>query len=146
MNTSAILAFLNKYKWQILIIVGVLVLIYVLRRNWYKIKAFFQPVDVDLEGGGTSISPQREIELKALAKNIYTDLYDTPFGGLYAFHDLALYKQADALTDVELIYLAKYYKRSLSAGNTLYEDIDSDYFSGDEGTKLMSHLSKVGER
>lgn len=141
----AVWNFIVKYKWQIITIIAVIVLIYYLRKNWYKIKNFFAPRDVNVEPGeNLDLTTQEENELKALAKAIYTDLYDTPvFGG----HDIQLYKQADALSDNKLIFLATYYKRFLSSGNSLYEDIDSDYFATTNvNTVLLAHLSKVGER
>lgn len=140
MNTAA---FIQKNWKTILTIVVILVLVVIIYRNWYKIKRLWQSRDVDLEPGeNLNITAERTKYLENLASLIYTDLYDTPISG----HKTNLYDQANALTDNELLYLSRYYKRQLSSGVWLYDDINDDVFASDVDTKLMAHLAKIGER
>lgn len=144
MNYAAFLYFLNKYKWVIIGIIITIVIIIVLRRNWYKVQHLLHPRDINFETGeNLQISEQRKDIIENLAQKLYKDLYDTSVAG---GHNTDLYKQALALTDNELLYLSRFYKRYVTNGNTLYEDIDDDYFPlTDVNTKLMAKLAKIGE-
>lgn len=136
-------AFLQKNWKTILTIIVVAILVIIIYRNWYKIKRLFQSRDLDLEPGeNLNISPERTKYLENLASLIYTDIYDTPFGG----HTNKLYEEANALTDNELLFVSRYYKRQLSSGAWLYDDIDDEIFTTSVDTKLMAHLAKIGER
>lgn len=144
MNYAAFLAFIIRYKWVILGIIVLIVVIVVLRKNWYKVKHLLHPRDINFETGeNLVISEQRKDIIELLARNLYKDLYDTSaWGG----HNTELYKQALALTDNELLYLSRFYKRYITNGNTLWEDIDDDYFPLTRvNTDLMARLAKIGE-
>lgn len=139
--------FLIKYRKVIIWIIIGLVVFFVIRKNWWKIKSWIQPRDLNVEGGQTTVEPSRKPYLDALAKKLYDDIYNTPLTG----HTEALYKEADVLSDVELLSLSRFYKRSLTQGVSLYEDINNERFSPfgstiDAAGSLMAHLSKIGER
>lgn len=135
-----------KANWKtIVIIILIIIALIIIYRNWYKIKRLFQPRNINLETGeNISISPERKLFIENLASLIYKDIYDTPASG----HTTELYNQANALTDNELLYLSRYYKRQLSSGEWLYDDIDDEVFSwgNNSDTNLLAHLAKIGER
>ena len=133
--------FFDKYKKEIIITLIVLIVFFIIRKNWWKISKFFQPPNVDLQPD-ESLSEGRMRELEILAEDLKKDIYSTPITG----HNYSLYASADALRDTELIYLAQYYKNNLTEGNSLYSDIESQWYTwGDEASELQSHLSKIGE-
>lgn len=137
------IAFLQKNWKTILTIIVVIILVIIIYRNWYKIKRLFQGRDLDLEPGeNLNISPERTKYLENLAILIYADIYDTPITG----HKSSLYEEANALTDNELLFVSRYYKRQLSSGVWLYDDLEDEVFASDVDTKLMTHLAKIGER
>jgi hypothetical protein len=131
----------NKYTW---IIIAIIIILYLLNKNWYRIKSLWQPRDIDLETGESlNIPQQRKLEIEAIARLLYTDIYDTPFTG----HTVSVYEQALTLTDNELLYLSKYYKRNLTQGSWLWTDINNEVFAfTDVNTKLQLRLSKIGEK
>lgn len=141
--------FRNNWKWIVLLIIAIFLILYI-RRNWYKIKRVFQVRDITLEPGEPEEVPvDREPYLKGLASQIYEDIEDTSFFG----HKTAVYKELNALSDTELLYVSKYYKRYISGGDTLYEDIEGENFLfvddvSEYGidTKVLTRLAKIGER
>lgn len=147
---NSFVAFVAKYKWWILGIILAIIIVLYLRRNWYKVRHIFQPRDIDIETGESiNISEQRKAQLETLARDLYDDIYDTPINYLgIVSHTKELYTKADALSDNELLYLARYYKRYLANGNSLWMDIDDEYSSPFDNymTSLQAHLSKIGER
>jgi hypothetical protein len=128
----------SKWFW---IIVGLILLLLILRRNWYMIRGWFQPSDIDGQQGPPDAS--RLPYLKALANSLYVDIYDTPLSG----HTYEIYEEALELPDNELKYVSKYYRQHITSGVWLYEDIDNEGFSlwTNIDTQLMAKLSKVGE-
>lgn len=153
-----VLDFLIKYKWYVIGAIIALIIGIIIYRNWYKIAYYFQPRDVDFETDSTTgtigndITNERKKYLESLASELYNDIYDTP---IIHGHNLSLYAMADVLPDVELLYLARFYKRNLTQSNTLYYDINDEYYVLDNGsqggdtnspTKLKQHLSKIGEK
>lgn len=132
----------NKWFWIALIVI---ILILVARKYWHVISRWFQPTDIDLEPGeSVKIESGREAELKGVAAELYSDLYDTPASG----HNNQLYSNANKLSDNELKFLAKYYRQNLTQGTYLYTDIDEDWFNPftNVDSMLMAHLAKVGEK
>lgn len=132
----------NNWKWILLLVIALILILYI-RRNWYKFSHLFTPRNIDLEPGESEvISEQRKRQIESIAQKLFTDIYNTPYSG----HNGDVYKEALSLTDNELLYLAKFYKRSVSGGNTLYADIDSQWYVWiDSPTTLMARLNKIGE-
>ncbi len=135
----------NKWFW---IVIGVIILGLIARNKWDDLSRWFQPGDIDVEPGGASstkdIPDSRKVELKALANLLYADIYDTPFWG---GHTISLYEEANDLPDIQLKYLSEYYRKKLTRGNWLEEDIDGELFTtSDINTRLMAHLAKIGQK
>lgn len=136
-----------KHRKIIIITIILIVVFFIARKNWWRVKALIQPRVINTENGKTTVSPGREPYLQQLADKIYQDIYDTPVTG----HTESLYTEANALSDVELLYLSRYYKRSLTSGVTIYSDLQSEWFAlfgstYDAVNALANHLSKIGER
>lgn len=132
-------------NWKaILTVIIVIILIYVLKQNWDKIKHIFQARSVQtVAGESTNISADRKNYINSLGSGLYNDLYHTSILG----HTEELYTKALGLSDTELIYLSQYYRSYLSRGNSLYKDLSNDYFlPGSDGDKLQVRLSQVGEQ
>ena len=115
-----------------------IILIYV-NRNWdrWKSRLGRQYLD-DQPGGEAAISSQRRGELEALANDVHTE--STSGKGIFT----ATCK-LDNINDTELLYMAKYYERALTRGDSMYKDIDDRWgyvTSCDE--KVMAKLSAMG--
>lgn len=138
---------LLKYRKPLLWALLALVVFFIVRRNWWRVKALIAPRLINTENGKTTVTPSREPYLQALANKIHSDIYNTPLSG----HSEGIYKEADVLSDVELLYLSRYYKRSLTLGTSIYEDLSNEWFSifgstYDAVNSLTNHLAKIGER
>lgn len=137
----------NKWFW---IVLATIVGIMLIRRHWWKIRRTFKPKDIDLKEGETAtgkIPEYRRNVITEVAQQIRNDIYDTSVLG----HNYAPYQEAEEkFTDKELNYLANYYKKQLSdKNNSLYEDIDSQYYTQFYRTnypaKLKTRLKKIGQ-
>ena len=135
------LFFKHNWKWIVLLLIAILLIAYI-RRNWYKFSQLFHPRDIDLEPGETlEITPEREKYIESIAQRLYSDIYNTPWTG----HNGDIYEEALGLTDNELFYMTKFYKRSVSGGNSLAEDIQGELYPfTDSPTTLMARLNKIG--
>lgn len=135
----------KKVVYAIIAIIVAFLLYLIIRKYWQQIALFFQPADIDWEPGESKVIPQaRKAELKGLAADLYSDIYDTPTSG----HTNSLYIEADNLSDNELQWMAEYYRKQLTQGVYLYTDVDNEWFglAYNFDTKLMAHLAKVGEK
>lgn len=133
----------KKQKRNIIIGFIVLVLTIYVVRNWNKITYRFRPLNINFEDGeNINISSDRKNIIEGIARSLKTDIYDTPWSG----HDYTPYTSANNLTDNELAYLAKFYLRNMSRGNTLYDDMNGEYYitGSDITSQLMSRLSSIG--
>ncbi|MFA5408075.1 MAG: hypothetical protein WC343_04810 [Bacilli bacterium] len=131
-----------KNKWFWYAVIAIIVLI-ILKRNMYVIKQWLRGRDVSdtnsLEG---NLDTVRKESLKGMANAMWEDMDGLNLSG----HDTALWNSVYATTDTELIYLAKYYKRYVRNGVSLYEDIGDELMPGtDIDEKIRTRLSKVGE-
>ncbi len=135
--------FSNKYFWYVIV---ALFLIWLVNRYWDKIVAVFQPADIDLLPGETkSISKTRQAELKDFASELYQAIYATQNVGVDYREDKFI--EAADLSDNELRFVSKHYRKSLTKGNWLFTDVDDEtmpFSAVDEN--LMSRLAKVGEK
>jgi len=148
-----------SFQWKIILVVIVaLVIFYLYRKYSSSIKNLFQPKDISKQqvvladgsvitvGSSSDLpSSQKEI-LKSLAEEIKTDIY-----GLNFTHKMEAYKRASSLSDVEINYMADYYKRNLTNGVSLYEDMNNEAYScfvqDCSGVKdLLVKLEKTGNR
>jgi len=147
MNWASLGTFFIKYKRQIIIGLLILTILIIIRRNWYKIGQFFKPKApslIDDEGQGSTPLTQEQLnKIYGIAGKLYNDIYETGWTG----HTYEPYGLALTLTDRELLELARYYKRNLSNGNSLYSDIGSQIYVWSDGTpaELRNKLSKIGE-
>jgi hypothetical protein len=135
-------------KNQKMIIKGVIafVIIYLIYKNWWRISALLKPKSQNLSPdalAGEGISDSRKGYIEGLASELYEDIYSTGWTG----HNYAPYDKANGLFDDEIKYLADFYKNHLSSGNSLYNDIDSQWYTwGDEANTLMSLLASNGKK
>jgi len=116
------------------------------RKYWHKIAPFFQPSDIEFEPGEPAkVPPAKEAEIKGLAAQLLSDIYDTP---VPTGHVHSLYIAANELTDNQLKELSKYYRKQLTQGTYLYTDVDNEAFAfwTNVDSVLMAHLAKVGEK
>lgn len=141
-------------KWRILIIIGIIILLIILWKKYgYLLQNLFvkktiNPSTVTLQNGQTvtlnSIAdlPQtQKTYLEDLASKIFTDIQGLNVGG---YHNVDLYKEAAGLSDVEIDYLAQYYKRDLASGVPLYKDISGESFSWfQDNTGVTTLLTKL---
>lgn len=149
-------------KYQVLIIIVILLLIFFIWRKYgTKIRNLFQRKEitsktVTLQDGtvvtlsNISDIPQKQrAYLEDLAGEIKRDIH---LSGGNLSHEVVLYKEASSLSDVEIDYLAQYYKRNLTNGTSLYEDMDNEaeafcYYQDCSGWKLLiTRLEKTGNR
>jgi len=127
----------NKWFWIAIITI---ILIVVLNRNWYKIKRLFQPSTLHSEPNEGPLTEDRQQELESIASALYNSIYGS--------HDNEAYERALNLTDTELKYMSKFYRRQITQGNWLYTDIDDEIFSpwNDRDKRLMAKLAAIGEK
>lgn len=92
------------------------------------------------EGTDPELTEGDKRALEALAQDTYDAIYSVGGMGEGSLNKLL------ALNDRSLIYLAEYYKKALTRGNTLYQDIDDEvvwtaFTDADE--KIMARLKAV---
>lgn len=161
----AIILLKNKYFWYAVIAIIIFIIIV---RQWGNItdwvKKWTQPSDVDIEEGEPLVNKAvgkeiittkggdvltrkeaKEKQLEFLADEIYKSIYAS--ASYPTFYRDEVLEQINQVTDTELKYISKYYKKFLTQGVWLYTDIDSEFMphtSIDE--TVMSRLSKIGQR
>ncbi len=132
--------------WKLIILlVLVIIVYYIYNKSKTKIIQLTQSGEIVLLPGELkNISQDRQNYIKGLGSDLYNDIESTSITG----HDYEPYTSALQLTDNELAFLADYYKTFLTNGSeSLYSAIDSNYYiTGDENTKLMTRLAKIGKR
>jgi len=138
-------------KWKIVIAIAVIIILIIIWKKYsYKFSNLFQDRNVDFESSTNTddISESRKTYLNSLASTIKSELYGVNVIGFG--HNLDPFKEANSLSDIELLYLSRYYKRYLTNGTTLHEDIGSDFWGGNNEVEvsesLERHLEKIGER
>lgn len=137
----------NKSKWTIIVVLGLVIFIIMRKADWAgKIdQALFAPRDIDHDCGDVKVSEDRKDYLKGVADQIYNDIYNTPITG----HSCGIYTEANGLCDEELVYVAEYYKKYLTSGRSIYNDLsgwDGEYTIFCDFDSLKAHLSKIGQR
>lgn len=136
MNPLAITGALKavpKWVWYVL---GLLVLYLIFRnplnRWWQRITATDRG---DYSGAG--ISETDKARLRVLANDIRQAI-----DGVMDYDRTVVLAQAVALSDTQLRFLAEEYEANGS--NSLYTDLDDEYFLGDIGDQLMQRLRIIG--
>jgi len=138
---------LLKNKWFWIVLCAIIVLL-IVKRNLHLVKKATQKRDVDYGDGNLSISnssnkEERKRYLKDLAQKGYVDIYDTPIFESRAYD---LWETISDLPDEDLLFLSKHYRQSITRGNSLYKDLNNEYFFyGSVKTKILGRLSKIGE-
>lgn len=141
---NEVMKFIKDNKKIIIVIIVVIVAFFVIRNYLPQIKLYFQPKNIDLQPGeSVEISETRKRYLESLAGRVYADIYST---STFTGHDDSVYIEANAVTDNELLYMAGYYKKYLSSGVSMWQDIDDEAYLIQSPTDLQQHLSKIGER
>jgi len=127
----------NKWFWIAILII---VLIIVLNRKWYKIKRLFQPSTIHSEPDEEPLTEDRQQKIESIATALYNSIYGS--------HDNEAYDRALNLTDTELKYMSRFYRRQITQGTWLYTDIDDEVFSpwNDRDKRLMTKLAAIGEK
>jgi hypothetical protein len=125
--------FKSKWFWIGLVLVIVAFLIW---RNWDKIKSRFGRVRGDFQAGG--ISDQRKGELEKLAEELHRENTDNK-------GDFVATCKLKNLNDTEIDYVARYYEDAITRGSSLYEHTDDRWGAmTDCDEDLMSILSRLG--
>ncbi len=129
----------NKWFW---IILGSIIVLLILRKNWVYIKAKFSKSYGDFSG--EPILDARKTELEGMASNLYNEIYELSTGTTGS-RSTAM-DMISGLNDDELLYTARYYKKALTRGNSMYIDVDNELmpFTNSDET-LMRRLSKIGQ-
>lgn len=140
-GTSKAQEFLTKYRKPILIVVVIVVLYLLWNKHGYKIARLFKPAQSNT--APFPISDVRKEQIENLMSEIYDDIEDTDFWG---GHHYDIYNQLLGMYDDEISYGADYYKNFLANGNTLYSDLDSQWFLwSDVNTKVLDKLKELGK-
>lgn len=135
----------SKKFWIILgIIVLIVVIYFVLRKNWHLIqnstqRRYIQSY-VDPNTGETiKVGSDDRKYLEKIAQDLYDSIYGT--------HSDKAYDDALLLRDDELLYVSKFYKNALTRGTSLFVDIDDEFFTtwNQRDVKIMRRLSAIGE-
>lgn len=130
----------NKWFW---IIIGSIIILLIVRRNWSKITSVFQRDFGDY--GDYKIDKEAKTRLQELAENLYSQIYSNFSVGIDKRSKYMT--DAMALTDTELKWLARYYRTALTKGTCLFKDIDEEWMPVDSvDEELMARLAKIGEK
>jgi hypothetical protein len=146
MKNSKMPSFIKDNQKMIIKGVIVLVVVYLIYKNWWRMARVLKPksenTSPDTENG-VGISDSRKTYIEGVSSDLYNDIYYTGFTG----HDYTPYSLANGLFDDEVKYLADFYKNHLSAGNSLYNDINSQWYTwGNEAENLMNLLASNGKK
>ncbi len=134
----------NKWFW---IVLAVVIILLVIRRNWNQIKALTEPkyINTTPEPGTattTNSSVSQNDVLEQLARTCYADIYDT---NAFSGHDLDVWDKVNSLSDPDLTYMAKFYKNAVTRGTTLFSDLNDEYFATSNiNTRVLARLHVLG--
>ena len=124
------------------LIIGIVIIILVIvlwQRHAWKLGRLFNPSQRNNSPEAT-INDARKEGIEKIANRIYEDIESTPIFG----HDYTPYEEALNLYDNEIEYLATYYKTHLNSGSTLWDSIDSQWYTwGYSPLKLQSKLKEL---
>ncbi|MBN4061665.1 hypothetical protein JYU20_00525 [Bacteroidales bacterium AH-315-I05] len=145
----------NRWFW---IAVVILIALILLNKYGRLIKVWLSPIRGDFQPGG--ITDKRKQELEDLASVAHSAIYSStgnisipipiPAFGYISGGETdveEVLNKINTLNDNELYYVANYYKKSLTKGNSLYKDIDDEWMpfvNIDE--KLMARLTELSRQ
>jgi hypothetical protein len=134
--------FLADNKKTILIVVGLFLLAFFLKKYWWKVERFFKPRAS--ENSPIELTDSRKSQLQAISNAMFQDIENTPF---WTGHDYTSYEQTLAVYDDELKYMADYFKNFSSAGEySMKVGIDSQVYTwGDSPAQVSNRLSELGK-
>ena len=133
--------FLADNKKTVLIVLGLLLLAFLLKKYWWKIERFFK-APPSKENSQIPLTDARKSAIEGTASLIYTDIYNTPLTG----HNYSSYDTALGYYDDELEYCADYYQLYLASNNSVHSDIQSQWYTwGDSPERLQTKLAKVNK-
>lgn len=129
-------------RWFWMLIVGVIVS-FIIWRNWVRIKALLRQKRGDFQS--TPISDERKAELKTVAKNAHKAIHET-WSSHSAGEREDILNVLNHINDNELLFTAKFYKKELNNGVSLYQDVRDEvmWFSNIDN-RLMAALERIGE-
>jgi len=137
--TGAMKVLSDKRFW---IGVAILIALLLAKKYWNKLAGSFQADYGDYDDG--ALQEARKNELEGLANELYTAMHDISFGS--ALDDDHLL-QLDQLTDRELKYVARFYKRAITRGVSLYQDINNEWMPfTDLDEMIMARLAQIGQK
>lgn len=146
MKNSKMPSFVKNNQAMIIKGIVVVVLIYLIYKNWWRISVLLKPKSDNISQDtqdGNGISESRKTYIEGVAGDIYNDIYYTGYTG----HDYTPYTMALGLFDDEIKYMADFYKNHLSSGKSMYKDIDSQWYTwGNEAEDLMNLLASNGKK
>lgn len=145
----------------ITIIIVVLLIIYIWRKYGYRITGLFQKKEITkqtvvLQNGQTvelssiaDLPESQKVYIQSIADSINDDLTKGSYFGA-RLRNLSGYIKANSLSDVEIDYLASYYKSQLNSGTSLYHQMDGEWLSPIQDNssfkELMNKLLKTGNK
>ena len=146
MKNSKMPSFVKNNQAMIIKGIVIFVLIYLIYKNWWRISRLLKPKSQNVSPDtqeGNGISETRKAYIEGIASDLYSDIYSTGWSG----HDYTPYTVALSFFDDEIVYLADFYKNHLASGNSLYNDINSQWYTwGNEAEDLMNLLSANGKK
>jgi hypothetical protein len=132
----------SKIFWYI--VIGLILFFFIKKRyNIWRLKAsntFIKDRDYQVDETGNVIAVRKE-EMENLAQKLYTEIYGW---GSWFNSDNDIYEEVYALNDQDLEFMAKYYKNYITRGNTLYEDITSEYVVSSINEQIAARLLALG--
>lgn len=134
--------FLDDNKKTIIIIVSIMIIAFLIHRNWWRIERLLKPRSG--ENSPIPLTDSRKITLQNIAKAMYQDIEHTAF---WTGHDYSSYQQANTLYDDEVKYAADYFKNYVTNGSySMKVGIDSQIYTwGNEPSQLSARLSELGK-
>lgn len=130
----------NSYQKEIIIIIVLIVLYLLYRKYGYKLDRLFNPSTSN--NSPVAMTDIRKSQIELITQKVKADIYSTPFSG----HDYTIYESFLTLFDDEIKYASDYYKNYLTAGGSLYNDLDGEYFvTGDVNSRVLDKLTALGK-
>ncbi len=127
----------NKWFW---IGLATLIVLLIIRANWQYLKAKFARSFGDFTG--EKISDSRQAVLNGFADNLHQSIHTSVAWG----DTVDALNNISGVNDDELRYIARYYKRALSRGTSLYTDLNNEWMPlTDIDEQILTRLSKIGE-
>lgn len=136
---KSVLNLLVKNKKIVIGIIIFIIIIVLWQKHAWKLGRLINPSQKN-NSPDAVIKDDKKEAIEKIANRIYEDIESTPFLG----HDYTPYEEALKLYDNEIQYLATYYKTHLNSGATLWDSIDTQWYTwGYSPLKLQSKLKEL---